>query len=202
MASYRYRCQIPGEQLEKHGHTVAYNGGEAHICVFSKPVMDDLTVSKVARANGCKIVVDIGDNHFAHREFGPIYGKMLQIADYIVTPTPAMREVIHEFTDKEIHVIPDPYEFDARPPHASEGDKRLWFGHNVNLHTMEPYLGLHDLTVVTGPKVQENWVLWSKESLTKAFEEHHLALFPTHQGHYHKSANRVINAINAGLSRS
>lgn len=201
MASYRYRCAIPGKELEKNGHSVSFNGGNAHICVFSKPEAADMPIAKDIQEKGCVIVVDIGDNHFAHSVYGPIYAEMLQIADYIVCPTPVMREIMTEFTDKDITVIPDPYDpyqIACRQPHA-DGEKLLWFGHRVNLYTINPYLKLDNLQIVTGPGKIEDTTEWSPETLNKAMHQANKVLLPTTKDHHHKTANRLINSLRAGL---
>ena len=200
MASYRYRCEIPGRELEKHGHTVEFNGGEAHVCVFSKPVLNDLTVAKIAKDNGCVIVADIGDDHFDHEEMGYIYQQMLRIADQSVAPTAVMAEKHKQYTDIEPIVIPDPYELPRVPPHAN-GDKMMWFGGNWNLKDIRPYLdSLPELTIVTGPEVHPltNWIQWSPEAQAEALLNHNLVLLPHRPGVEYKTANRLINAIQAG----
>jgi hypothetical protein len=198
MASYRYRCLIPGIELETAGYNVTYNEGDAHICVFSKPVMNDLTMAKVIAAKGCRVVVDICDDHFAHPDLGYVYGKMLEIADYIVCPTENMKFRMQEFTEKDITVIGDPYEIGACEPHA-EGNELLWFGHNVNLGEIEPYLS-HNPHVVTGPTVPEwdNASQWSLDTLKLALSRANKVLLPTREGTGYKSPNRLINAIMGG----
>ncbi|MDB4351928.1 hypothetical protein OAA60_00680 [Porticoccaceae bacterium] len=123
---------------------------------------------------------------------------MLQLADYIVAPTAGMREIMSEFTDKGITVIPDPYEYEVREPHAN-GPRKLWFGHNVNLKAIEPFMALENLKVVTGPTVPPGCLPWSQQAMPSYFHDSNIALFPALETDYHKTNNRMINAINAGL---
>lgn len=199
MASYRYRCAIPGQELEKHGHQVAFNGGDAHIAVFTKPTLDDLTVSKVIKANGCLVIVDIGDNHFEHPELGDVYRKMVQIADVTVAPTKVMADIHAKYTDVDTWVIPDPYELPRAVPHAN-GDKLLWFGGNWNLKDVHPYVKHPNLNIVTGPNVPDGmgWTPWSPESQATALSEANIVLLPHRPGTEYKTANRLINAVRAG----
>jgi len=191
MASFRYRCQIPGNELEKHGHNVYFNGGEAHICVFSKPTLDDITVARVAKEGGCVVVVDIGDDHFSHPIVGPIYAEMLGLADYIVCPTDFMRERMREFVDKDIEVIGDPYEMEELAPHA-QGDQLLWFGNPLNLKDIAPYQEIGNLIVYTG----DPWSLKDQKGYMKSANK---VLLPTQKGSGHKTANRLVNSLRMGL---
>ena len=198
VASYRYRCLIPGQELEKHGHTVTYNEGDAHICVFSKPKEVDIQVAQGAKANGCAIVVDIGDDHLGHPQLGPIYDKMLKIADRVVCPTPNMAYRLSEHTEVPVKIIPDPYEMEEMEPHA-DGASLVWFGHQVNLKDMEPYFNLPNLRIVTGPQTIEGTTFWSMENQRRAMREANIVLLPTRPGVGFKSPNRLVNSLRMGL---
>ena len=84
-ASYRYRAEIPAKAI---GATV--NGGEAHVLIFSKPTPDDVILAKESKADGLNIIFDVGDDHFNHAVWGPIYREMVGLADALVTPTENM----------------------------------------------------------------------------------------------------------------
>ena len=167
MASFRYRCLIPGAELEKHGHTVAYNGGNAHICIFSKPEPEDIFIAKQVRDNHSIVVVDIGDDHFNHPSIGPVYQTLLPLADFVVCPTEIMKTRLEQFTPVNITVIGDPYEMAENDPHA-DGDKLLWFGHEVNREDIESYRKLENLHIVIGPNKFDDCTLWSPEAVKDA----------------------------------
>ena len=200
MASYRYRCEIPGAELEKHGHTVTFNQGDAHIAIFTKPTLDDLALARIVKARDCIIIADLGDDHFDHPELGHIYREMVEIAHQTVAPTAVMAEKHKKYTDIEPVVIPDPYEIERMAPHV-QGHEMMWFGGNWNLKDIHPYLErMPHLTVVTGPKVHEltNWIKWSPESQAEALANHDIVLFPHRKGTEYKTANRLINTIQSG----
>ena len=196
MASYRYRAMIPAMECAKHGINAKVNEGDAHIIVFSKPMLPDLDLAKKAKGNGTKVLVDFGDDHFKT----DLYRDMAEIADGLVAPTKNMAERLFQYTGKLADVIPDPYEMQLCEPHA-EGNNALWFGHNTNLNDLEPwkkFLNGYDLRIVTGPKVSEGQVKWSVESLKDELAMANVVLLPTRKGVEYKSPNRLINAVRAG----
>ncbi|MAF88896.1 MAG: hypothetical protein CL963_00045 [Euryarchaeota archaeon] len=198
MASYRTRCHTPGGELEKYGHTVSFNGGDAHVCIFTKPYREDLAVAEKAKKNGCVIVTDIGDDHFNHVELGPVYAKMIEIADFVVAPTRVMQVRMSEFTDKDITVIPDPYEMELQEPHA-EGEKLIWFGHKANLESVRRYMKLPNLTVVTGPEAGEGCIEWDFETQFEEMKKANISILPTTPGNEHRSPHRLCDSLRMGL---
>ena len=198
LASFRYRCAIPGAELSK-SHEVFFNGGDASVCIFSKPHADDIDIAAAARGNGCHIVVDIGDDHFSHPAIGPVYNRMLEIADSVVCPTQNMQTRLREFTEKDITVIPDPYEMPLEEPHA-DGEEFIWFGHQSNLGDLRRYASdIPALKIVTGPQKIKGTILYSPESLSKAMGEANISLLPTRKGVEYKSPNRLLNSLRMGL---
>lgn len=186
MASYRYRAEIPAKQI---GATI--NGGEAEIAVFSKPMAGDMELAESVKSQGCKIVVDICDDHLS----GPLYQAMLKLADLVTCGTEEMRRRIGLGV-----VIPDPYEEEETAPHTN-GNKALWFGHMTNLNDLQawqPYLSGIDVTVMTGPKKIQGCELWSLEAQKKALRAHNIVLLPTRKGAEYKTPNRLLNALRSG----
>lgn len=200
-ASYRYRAAIPAQAI---GGTV--NGGEANVLIFSKPTPDDIRLARESKADGIKIVADIGDDHFRHSVWGPVYLELVTLADAIVTPTANMASRIMKYTGLSVAtVIPDPYEEDLRLPHANFADqaKCLWFGSETNLKDLamwRPILQRYDLTIVTGTNHQGPFAYlpWSPRVQTEELAKAHLVLLPTRQGVEYKSPNRLVNALRAG----
>lgn len=198
-ASYRYRAAIPAEAI---GATV--NGGEAQVLIFSKPTPDDVAMAKQMKAEGIKIIADFGDDHFNHATWGPVYRDMIGLADAIVTPTENMAGRIQKYFEKTVDaVIPDPYEEALATPHANGAERFLWYGHQINLKELLPwmeYLKGMDLTVCTGENHhwKADYVRWSPEAQTEQLHRAHIVLIPTRKGTEYKSPNRLVNALRAG----
>lgn len=186
MASYRYRAKIPAEQI---GADI--NGGEAEIAVFSKPMDGDIDLAKSIKSQGCKIVLDICDDHLSL----PLYQDMLKLADLVTCGTEEMRRRIGKG-----EIIPDPYEEEETTPHT-QGNKALWFGHQINYPDIEawkPHLKGLDLHIMTGPRQIAGCSLWSLENQHKALKESNIVLLPVRKGVEHKTSNRLLNALRAG----
>lgn len=196
MASYRYRTQIPAKELEDD-YAVSINSGEADIVIFSKPVKEDIEIARTCRNDGTKVIVDYCDNHFNHSTQGQIYREMANISDMVVCNSKEMRNIIYTETGKEAYQIDDPYEQERMPPHA-EGENYLWFGHQLNIPEIIPWIGkVPNLAVCTGQNNQlVNYIPWSQENLKHALENSNIVFLP--QKAQYKSPNRLINSIMAG----
>jgi len=198
-ASYRYRAAIPAQAI---GATV--NGGEAQALIFSKPTPDDLTLAKAMKADGLKIIADFGDDHFNHATWGPVYREMVGLADALVVPTDNMASRITKYFGCTVTaVIPDPYEEPLSTPHANGASRFLWYGHQINLKELSPwmeYLTDLDLTVVTGENHhwKADYLKWTPAIQTEQLHRANIVLIPTRKGVEYKSANRLVNALRAG----
>lgn len=201
MASYRYRALLPAHELNKlNGYQVTINEGEADTVIFSKCTEADIALAKDVKAQGAKVLVDIGDDHLTHPMIGPIYTQMMQLADRLVTPTHEMAERLYRVTGKSPVVIPDPFEYPEALPHA-EGNKLLWFGHERNLKTLRRFLAYTkawDFAAITGPREHPGMLRWSHETVLFKLAESNVVLIPTNKGEEYKSANRLLNAVRAG----
>jgi hypothetical protein len=202
-ASYRYRALEPAKHVSKiNGFSCSINGGAADIIVFSKPQPDDVPMMEAAKKDGCKVVADFCDDHFQHPSFA-FYKDMVKGADFVVAPTKVMAERILEHTGRVADaVIPDAYEEAEREPHA-EGNKILWFGHNVNVMDLRKWMGNlkdWDFTILTGPKLPEEAKsrLWTPESQTEELARANIVFLPTRKGAEYKTNNRLLNSIRAG----
>lgn len=200
IASFRYRTQIPAEEVAKHnGFRTFVNEGEGDIIVFSKPIAEDVESARKAKELGAKVVVDLCDDNFG-TEVAETYREMAKVADAVVTATPTMRARLFDYTGRDAAVLPDPYEQPEVEPHA-DGDNYLWFGHLRNfpeLVRITHILGERKVRIVTGPKEIPNTIPWSPQNMTKAFAMSNIVLLPTQQGSEYKSANRLINSLRAG----
>lgn len=176
-ASARYRILLPGEQLNRFGHTVhvhatndefwsegRYAAIVGDIVVFSKSFdrRNELLAESFKQA-GRRLVFDICDNHFDHPQHGPHFRRMVQLADVLVASTQTMAEIIRVTTGRTSVVIGDPVE-GTRGAARFQPDgamlKCLWFGHPINLDSMFASLPALqtaaarypiDLNVVTAP---------------------------------------------------
>jgi hypothetical protein len=89
-ASYRYRAQMPAEQVERiTGHKCSLNAGAADVVVFAKPMPDDLQTIRMVKNDGARVVVDFCDDHFDHPTLYAVYRDMAKQADIITCPTGA-----------------------------------------------------------------------------------------------------------------
>lgn len=186
LASYRYRAEMPARLTG-----AKLNDFNCDVLVFSKPQASDVDAARRAHNQGQTVIVDFCDDHFnkAH------YRQLAQLADYCVCPTEEMRRRIPA---ANVAVIPDPYEMEELEPHAF-GEQLLWFGHNAGIAALTPHKNLKNLTIVTGPKIEEGMVEYSPENLKREMARANIAIFPTLKGHEYKSPNRVINALRMGL---
>lgn len=200
-ASYRYRSQIPAEQVAKHnGFKTGLNEpGDYDVIVLSKPCKEDLPLIEQVKAQGATIIGDFADDHFEGKKaevFYEIAGK----CDYIVTATDVMRDRVHGYLKRDAVVISDPYEQDEKEPHA-DGDEFLWFGHQTNLPDLTaitPLLKGRSLKVVSGPRDIRGVIPWTPENMQAAFRQSNIVLLPTRPGAEFKSPNRLINSLRAG----
>lgn len=199
-ASYRYRAAIPARQI---GANV--NEGEGSVYIFSKPVPNDVTLAKECKAEGVKVVVDLGDDHFQHPVWSPVYVEMVKLCDALVVPTENMAGRIVKYVGRKADaIISDPYEEPLCAPHASEKERYLWFGHAANLKDLNPYLTfIKDMpfTILTSPNSRKDmqYVPWSPEAQTTHLQRASVAFLPIRKGVEYKSPNRLVNAMRAGL---
>ena len=200
MASYRYRAEMPSQEVAKiNGFKTALNDGEADIVVFAKPYAGDVEMAKKAKSEGAKIIVDLCDDNFGTPE-RELYLEMAELADAITTATPVMRARLYDYVKKDSVVIADPYEFEEVEPHA-DGDDYLWFGHMRNfpeLVSVMKIMGKRKLRVVTGPQAAQGAIPWSPYTMRQVFKASNRVILPTMEGHEYKSPNRLINSIRQG----
>lgn len=193
-ASYRYRTAIPAGEIG-----ASINDLSADVLVIGKPGAVTIPEVKQALGRGQSVIADFCDNHFDREH----ERDLLRLADAITCPTEAMREQI-ALLGRDATVIPDPYEFEERPPHC-DGDRLLWFGHPSNLDSLPKIapLGIdYALTLVTTrsavvtPPPYIRVVDWSRDTLGHELAQADIVLMPSTAAT--KSANRTIEAIRQG----
>ncbi len=201
-ASYRYRAETPAKQLTgTNGFKIGLNEeGDYDVIVVSKPSENALAVALKARSDGAKVIADMSDDHF-NDSGKDTYYALAELSDHIVVASEVMRGRIQRYLDRDATVIGDPYEQPESPPHASDGDDFLWFGHQSNFKDLVPVLGLfknRNLRVLTGPKSIPHTTMWTPNNMIEAFKHSNVVVFPASAGTEYKSANRLINTIRAG----
>lgn len=142
LASQRLRIGIPARELARGGFrqrvlSLSEQGPDdvlADVAVFSKilprsaaHVARHIEFAQALSARGCKIVVDVCDNHFGETQF-PYLARMTALSDRVLANSPAMADVIATHTDCEAVVIPDPVEMLRQAPHFEPQARRARFG--------------------------------------------------------------------------
>lgn len=204
-ASYRYRMAIPGAGLKKMGHKVRYVESfepvMADVAIFMKHgIASESCQAMEMKKLGVRVVFDICDNHFNNPNLAPHYRAMVGLADCVTVPTEAMAETVRDETSTtaDVVVIPDPYEHEELEPHAV-GERLTWFGHNLNVREIVPYLSkLVDwkVSIVTGPNDVVPAIPWSMENIRKLLSETNVVFIPSKKKG--ASANRMVEAIRSG----
>lgn len=184
LASARLRGLIPGQILRNRG--LICDGYD--VVIASK---HRFSASKV-RAATPRMIMDVCDDHFA----GPWrdhYLRACELADVVTVNSAAMGGIVRRETGRSPVVIDDPYEeAEDLPPTGGEGV--LWFGHSLNLQTLEPYRAeieaSYPLTVIDSTN-------WSPELVDAELRKCRCVFIPTGQKQA-KSANRAIKALRYG----
>lgn len=181
LASARLRGSVPGKVLRDRG--LICDGND--IIVASK---HNFSVSKVRES--CRfMVMDICDDHFGNPKFRQSYLDACKVADVVTVNSQAMGFIVKRETGRDPVVIDDPYEDPELEP--SDGEGVLWFGHSLNLYTLEPYRDIpYDLTIIDSSN-------WSPERLDLELRKCRCVFIPTADKPA-KSANRAIKAIRYG----
>lgn len=185
MASYRYRAQIPSDEL-----SASLNDRDADCLIFAKPVKDDIAIADACHARGGKVIVDICDPHL-HL---PHYQRLIELADAVTASTAWLATMIEQDCSRAcVNVIPDPYEFDELPPHTT-GSSLFWFGHKTNYYSLERFLPWIDEVRVMSNL--DGAIPWSVDGLKAELAKADIVLIP--ETAPYKSANRTVEAIRAG----
>ncbi len=172
LASYRLRVALPSQFLGMPhcigvgDLTFFYKGGQPSLASRLKTT-----------------VYDVVNAHFDD----PDYRSMCELATVVTCSSKPMAGIIERITGRQAVVIPDPYE-NAEAEAEVKGDRVLWFGHQANLKSLEPYADLDPYICTAGD--------WSLESEAKALESAAVVLLTgSNPG---ASSNRVVKALRAG----
>jgi glycosyltransferase involved in cell wall biosynthesis len=145
LASTRYRVILPARALADGGHAVSLSSvsdwlegapeasPSVDLIVVGKILPDgdgagfaDLTQRLLRRLverqdNGCVVLADFCDDHFAHPGLGPCWRGLAQKSDLCVAATPEMAERVRRHARGPVHVVADPVAGDFQPPSLWQG---------------------------------------------------------------------------------
>ncbi len=244
VASVRYRALIPAAGLRTLGHEATVIGHDrnsmersrqaiagADVVIFRRnydePECIESLLGETAAA-GIKTVFDLSDDRLQGR-VGPHLRRMVELAGSVVTTAESLRTKIREEYGKDAFVIGDPFEGPRGEPRWQPGPrlKALWFGHPVNLPSLEQSLPVllqacrrkpMDLRIVTerveGIERQckdfnsknrnllsMRFAEWSNAETWRSLAEADFVVIPYIAGHPRslaKSPNRIIESLWAG----
>lgn len=244
VASVRYRALMPATGLRARGHRALVTGhdatsrdqvrgeiADADVVVFRRDYdapegIEQLLAETVAA--GKKTLFDLSDDRL-HGRVGPHLQRMVELAGGVVTMSDALcRKVVDEF-GKQARFIGDPFEGPHGEPRFQPGArlKALWFGHPVNLPSLEQSLPVllqaakrkpMDLRIVTERvdgierqckqfnakhrnALSLRFAEWSNAGTWSSLAESDVVVIPYIAGHVRslaKSPNRIIESLRAG----
>lgn len=244
VASVRYRALMPAAGLRALGHHALVIGHDrsslersreaiagADVVVFRRNYEDPECIETLlgeTAAAGIKTVFDLSDDRL-HGRVGPHLRRMVELAGAVVTTSDSLRTKISEEYGKDAFVIGDPFEGPRGEPRWQPGPrlKVLWFGHPVNLPSLEQSLPAMleacrkkpmDLRIVTervdGIERQckdfnsknrnllsMRFAEWSNAETWRSLAETDFVVIPYIAGHPRslaKSPNRIIESLWAG----
>ncbi len=244
-AATRYRAAIPARELVRRGHEVLLfevrdpdpvarfpAGGVDAVVIGSSFDVRAEEIAARARRSGARVVADFCDHHFDDSKWVEHHRALAEAADAVTVATPALGRVIEQRVGRDDWVVvDDPWECPAGEPRFDPDPAGplacLWFGHHLNLPTLEAQLPrLHawagsrrpiSLSVFT-PRTRDVWhyleklrerlapaidlvpVPWTPDGLPAALARADLVLLPSshHPHRLAKSPNRPVEALHAG----
>lgn len=244
VASVRYRALMPAAGLRALGHEAVVIGldrnspdrarqaiADADVVVFRRNYDEPECVEGLLEetaAAGKKTVFDLSDDRL-HGRVGPHLRRMVELAGAVVTTADSLRHKIQDEFGKDAFVIGDPFEGPRGLPRWQPGArlKALWFGHPVNLPSLEQSLPAllqacrrkpMDLRIVT-ERVEGierqckdfnsknrnllslRFAEWSNAETWRSLAETDFVVIPYIAGHPRsmaKSPNRIIESLWAG----
>lgn len=244
VASVRYRALMPAAGLRAMGHDALVIGHDrnslersrqsisgADVVVFRRNYDDPECIEHLlgeTAAAGVKTVFDLSDDRL-HGRVGPHLRRMVELAGAVTTTSTSLQGKIRDEYGKEAFVIGDPFEGPRGEPRWQPGPrlKALWFGHPVNLPSLEQCLPAllqacrkkpMDLRIVTervdGIERQckdfnsknrnllsMRFAEWSNAETWRSLAETDFVVIPYIAGHPRslaKSPNRIIESLWAG----
>jgi glycosyltransferase involved in cell wall biosynthesis len=243
LASVRYRMIQPKVELERLGHRVSFidprspgaaeAARTADVLVFGKLMSQaardgfvptaDAYRGLLARVQGPKVVFDVNDDYFDVPAYAGFYRG--EQPDAWTTSTGTMAEVLVEFAQSPIHVVPEPFEGPHGEPRAPAPKSAglLWFGHPTSVpelaasmdelvaagkkHSLHlrcltaPGHGAEQLCRTGTAGLRVSFEPWSAAATWRALQACDLVILPAKLSRplaRAKSANRMIESLRAG----
>jgi hypothetical protein len=173
------------------------------------------------RAEKIAVLADYSDDHFAHAVLGPGYRAIANAVDRVTATTPGLADVIRQHTPVPVSVITDLVVGTRGAARVAEQAPfaLLWFGHPVNLDTLDyglPQLERmkaqlpYTLTLLTAPapeaqrRAAERGArlrAWSESALFEELGVCDAVIIPSNPYDPHKlvkSPNRFAETVWAG----
>lgn len=177
-------------------------------------------------SKGGYIVLDYTDHHLAITSpQSGFYSEVINIADRLVVPSQAMKEVLSGQYKMPMDVVEDRLEFGPLPPKLPEqySDTVLWFGHGSNLKFLAQLIEnwpstaiKKSLLILSGKggddllrqylsgksvRIGLQYMEWSINSLLLAARRADVSIIPSNTDSYKKyaSSNRLITSLTLGL---
>ena len=227
LASARYRITLPAAAVPGSKVTQLVSGTNrrtllerfagAEVVVFGKLfdfALAELVLDLIAalRERKVKVVMDFSDDNFGHPVAGPAYRALANAADLLVASTEGLAEVLRAEAAVPVRVVTDPVEGQRGEPRAAARRpvQLLWFGHPLNLDTLElglPQIRLpFELTLVTAPgsgaeAMGHRFRAWSAQALFEELRECDAVIIPSDPHNPRKivkSPNRFTESVWAG----
>ena len=227
LASVRYRITLPaaavaGSRVTQlvpgtNRRTLLERFAGADVVVFGKlfdPALAELTLEIIAalRGRGVKVIVDYSDDNFAHPAVGPAYRALANAADLLVASTNGLAEVLRAEAAVPVQVVTDPVEGKRGEPRSATRRpvQLLWFGHPLNLDTLElglPQITLpFELTLISAPgsgaeAMGHRFRAWSAQAVFEELRECDAVIIPSDAHNPRKivkSPNRFTESLWAG----
>lgn len=187
VASYRYRCAIPGLLLIDEPYDVT---------VLAKDWIHLDDVRQIERPT----VWDCCDDHFDSESRGEYYRTIAGLATAITVPTETMRKRVLEVTGRDSFVVEDPYEFPLKKPLMKNGWAKnlFWYGHKSNLSGLIAHRDAFEGRKILVMSNFEGCIQWSHEGMLKGLDWCDVVPIPVAEDAQAKSPNRMVEAIRQG----
>jgi len=184
---------------------------------FNRDLALALELIAQLRARKIAVLADYSDDHFAHPVLGEGYRALANAVDRVTASTQAMAEAVRAYTSVPVSVITDLVEGARGEPRVAHNKPLalLWFGHPVNLDTLQYGLRQvraaqvpYELTLFSAPDVERHakevgakFRPWSSAALFQELAACDAVILPSNPHDPHKavkSPNRFAETIWAG----
>ena len=237
LASTRLRTAVACQYLKSKGYCVSVGDfivGEVDIVIIGKigfnPDKFEIWMKQIIdyKKNDVKIYLDYTDNHLGFNSpMRKYYQSFLTVSNKLIVTNKKMSEIVANYWNGTVSIIPDAIEVDIVPPKDVENIplRLLWFGHASNVEFIINYIEKNSLinndkvhlNIMTNPygielivkylekyKSIENVDIleWSKNLMCSVALKSDACIIPSSSINPRKagvSSNRLITALALGL---